>query len=88
MADSYANTIVANSTWSNAAATYPGASSALSWIQCRGPKNILVAYSSSATPPNDGGLMLRPADITTGSAQYIWVKSLGDDSRFAIGKGG
>lgn len=85
MADSFANTIIANSTWQNAAATYTAASNAKSWVQNRGPKNILVAHSSSATPPNDGGIMLLSNEIASGNSQFVWVKSLGDSSKFAIG---
>lgn len=86
MADTFANTIIANSTWQNLAATYTAAANTAAWVQNRGPKNILVGFSSSATPPNDGGIMIRASEIATGTAQFIWVKSLGDAARVAIGR--
>lgn len=85
MADTYANTIIANSTWRDLTVTYAPSANTSSWVQNRGGKNILVAFSSSASAPNDGGLMLRSAETAIGRAAHIWVKVLGDTGSVSIG---
>lgn len=85
MSNTFANTITANSTWQNVATTYTAAANTAAWVQNRGPKNVLVAFSSSASAPNDGGEMLMTNGKTTGTAQYVWIKSLGDASKISIG---
>lgn len=84
--DSYpADIQVQRSTWIDLTTDYPAASGAPSWVENKGPGNIVVAYSSSAVAPTGGGVLLAVGEGTSGTAAHIWVMSEAYVSSVGIG---
>lgn len=65
--------------WTDLVATYPGMTSVASYVQCKGPCEIVVMFSASGTAPSDNsGMLLARGDYADGTAAHIWVRSLGN----------
>ena len=77
MSDSLISDITITTDWVDITATiYPAAANQQSWIQNKGPGQILVAYSSSPTAPTGGGYLMNKGDTFGGNAAHIWVLGL------------
>lgn len=76
MANTYNGTLNLTGTWQDLAATYTAMANASAWVQNGSTAPILVAFSSSASAPTGGGLLLQSGELVAGTAAHCWARCL------------
>ena len=69
--------IAVNASWQDLVATYAGLASTPCYVQNKGPNEVLVMFTASASQPSsDSGILLRRGDVAYGTSAHVWVKGL------------
>lgn len=85
MSDTYGQDYPVTTSWTDVAAVYTNMAGVAAWVQNRGTLPILVQFSSSASAPTGGGILLSPGDVWSGTAAHCWVKSLNRNGVLSAG---
>ena len=85
MSDIYTADILLTTTYTDVTVAYPAMANVQSWVQNRGPQEIVVAYTASSTAPAGGGAYVPMNESWGGSAAHIWVKTLNGTSTCSVG---
>lgn len=70
------NDVTLSTTWTELTATYTGLVNTSAFVQNKGPGDAIVFWGGASAPALTNGLVLRPGDVSYGTAAKIWVRSV------------
>lgn len=85
MAQSFAQDVAIIQMATDMAGINPAMAGASAYVQNKGPGPALVAFSSAATAPSAGYILLGAGDMTYGTAAHVYAKTLNGVGVVAIG---